>query len=68
MAEKSVRNMKTMYTRVATMRPFSNILDSCLKGPIRNIVLQASHPTVRWLAGISIDCEAHPSADPVNIK
>ena len=47
MAQKSVRNMKTKYTRVATMRPFSNILDSCLKGPIRNIVLQASHTTVK---------------------
>ena len=45
-ALKSVRNMKTMYTRVAMMRPFSNILDSCLKGPIRNIVLQASHPKI----------------------
>ena len=65
MAEKSVRNMKTMYTRVATMRPFSNILDSCLKGPIRNIVLQASHQQSRLLAGISIDYEAHPSADAV---
>ena len=31
--------MKTRYTRVATMRPFSNILDSCRRGPMRNIVL-----------------------------
>lgn len=45
------------------MRPFSNILDSCLKGPIRNIVLQASQQQSMWPAGISIDYEAHPSAD-----
>ena len=31
--------MKTRYTRVATMRPFSNIFDSCRRGPMRNIVL-----------------------------
>ena len=39
-AETKVRAMNTRYTRVATMRPFSNIFDSCRSGPIRNIVLQ----------------------------
>ena len=33
--------MKTRYTTVATMRPFSNIFDSCRNGPIRNIVLHS---------------------------
>lgn len=51
--------MKTRYTRVATMRPFSNIFDSCRRGPIRNIVLHG-HDTLpseatavcRWQAPI----------------
>lgn len=57
-AQNRVRAMKTRYTRVATMRPFSNILDSCRSGPIRNIVLQHTHTLigatysapVAWLA------------------
>ena len=51
--------MKTRYTRVATMRPFSNIFDSCRRGPMRNIVLHGqeivlSEPILvcRWQAPI----------------
>ena len=51
--------MKTRYTRVATMRPFSNIFDSCRKGPMRNIVLHGqdtllSEPMLvcRWQAPV----------------
>ena len=49
MAETSVIAMAVKYTSVATMRPLSNMLFSCLMGPIRNIVLQAPAQ-----AGVSI--------------
>ena len=40
MADTSVMAMAVRYTSVATRRPLSNMLFSCLMGPIRNIVLQ----------------------------
>lgn len=39
MAETRVSAMAARYTTDATMRPLSNMLFSCLSGPIRNIVL-----------------------------
>lgn len=51
MADTNVMAMAVRYTSVATRRPLSNMLFSCLMGPIRNIVLQT--PSTRSTRRVS---------------